>query len=172
MRTHLALQVSANRIQSIDGDALGRRVLRRDLVKQVRQEFQVEMAELGLNVEYDRNQAFEILLVRSEMLGFDHMLHPRRDLWELVKEYLIRAVDDDLGQATECALLYRFAPGLIHDRMRKHFEMLLKGQQLLFTLDVGQDVPLELTNGLGDHRVNFVVGFIFQLLHEVVHNPR
>jgi hypothetical protein len=33
-------------------------------------------------------------------------------------------------------------------------------------------VPFELPNGLGNHRVKFVVRVIFQLLHKVVHYPR
>lgn len=94
----LVFQVRTDRVQGIDGDPLRLCVLRLlDLLDQVREELLVIVFEVYLDVEDQRDQALEELLVRQELLRLHDVAHLVGDLFELLEKDIVRAIHYDLG---------------------------------------------------------------------------
>lgn len=126
------------------------------------------MAEFALDVENERDEALEVLLVCLEVLAAHDGDHAVGQLVELQEEYLVGAVHDDLGQSTDGTLLHSLVPILLDDFNGEHFEVALERGQLLFlVLDTRQDVPLKLTNGLANTSRYLLLRFIAQFFAKV-----
>lgn len=102
-----------------------------NLLQQVWHEFHVEVAELSLYMKDERDETFEVLLVRLEVFVAHHDDHTVRQLVELHEQYVIGTVDDNLGQGPDRALLHRLVPALLQDVDGEHFEVALERSQLL-----------------------------------------